>query len=75
MSAAEVTRVLVMKRRDFFQIIRHEREMAVKLLWRFVGVLTERLRNTSRELGEARGALAIEDLTDEIFEDMEPDEA
>lgn len=72
-TACSDTRVLVMKRADFFQIIRHEREMAVKLLWRFVGVLTERLRNTSRELGEARGQLAIEDLTHEIFEDMEPE--
>jgi len=61
-SAVDDTRLLVMKRPDFFHIIKHERDMAVKLLWQFLGVLTERLRATSRELGEAKGQLALEEL-------------
>jgi len=61
-TAVDDTRLLVMKRPDFFHIIKHERDMAVKLLWQFLGVLTERLRATSRELGEAKGQLALEEL-------------
>ncbi len=52
--AAEPSSLLAMKRRDFFDIIRKDHPIAVKLLWSFLGVLTERLRNTSRELGAAR---------------------
>ena len=59
MSAIEATRVLAMKRRDFLGIVKHERDLGVKLLWQFLGVLSDRLRNTSRELGEARGKLAL----------------
>ena len=33
----------------------------MKLLWSFLGVLTERLRNTSRELGEAREGKSAEE--------------
>jgi serine/threonine protein phosphatase PrpC/CRP-like cAMP-binding protein len=58
-SAVEATRVLAMKRRDFLGIVKHERDLGVKLLWQFLGVLSDRLRNTSRELGEARGRLAL----------------
>jgi serine/threonine protein phosphatase PrpC len=52
--AAEPSSLLSIKRRDFFDIIRKDHPIAVKLLWSFLGVLTERLRNTSRELGAAR---------------------
>jgi serine/threonine protein phosphatase PrpC/CRP-like cAMP-binding protein len=52
--AAEPSSLLAIKRRDFFDIIRKDHPIAVKLLWSFLGVLTERLRNTSRELGAAR---------------------
>ncbi|MFT3921131.1 MAG: cyclic nucleotide-binding domain-containing protein [Myxococcales bacterium] len=57
-TAVEATRVLVIKRPDFLYLIKHERDLAVKLLWQFLGVLSSRLRQTSRELGEARGQLA-----------------
>ncbi len=71
-SAIEETSVLAMKRRDFLGIIKHDRELGVKLLWQFLGVLTERLRNTSRELGEARGKLRLDpDLFDLDEEDIE----
>jgi serine/threonine protein phosphatase PrpC/CRP-like cAMP-binding protein len=71
--AIEETKLLAMKRRDFLGIVKHEREMGVKLLWQFLGVFTERLRNTSRELGEARGRLAsgTHDLLDLADEDLE----
>ena len=65
-SAAEPSKLLAIKRRDFFDMIRKDHDVAVKLLWSFLGVLAKRLRNTSRELGEAREALAAEDLTGEL---------
>jgi PPM family protein phosphatase len=61
-TAVEDTHVLVMKRRDFLGLVKHDRDVAVKLLWQFLGVLTARLRNTSRELGMAKGQQSGEDL-------------
>jgi len=52
--ATEESSLLSIRRREFFDLIRKDHGIAVKLLWSFLGVLTERLRNTSRELGEAR---------------------
>jgi serine/threonine protein phosphatase PrpC/CRP-like cAMP-binding protein len=52
--ALEASSLLSIRRRDFFDIIRKDHAIAVKLLWSFLGVINERLRNTSRELGEAR---------------------
>jgi CRP-like cAMP-binding protein len=59
--------VMVLRRPDFFEILRNEHQLAVKLLWQFLGVLADRLADTSRELGEARQELAAEDITQEIF--------
>lgn len=56
--ALEPSALLTIRRRDFFDIIRHDHAIAVKLLWSFLGVLNERLRTTSRELGAARELLA-----------------
>jgi CRP-like cAMP-binding protein len=53
------SKLMVMKRRDFFDIVRKDHDVAVKLLWSFMGVLTERLRTTSRDLGEAREQLSL----------------
>jgi serine/threonine protein phosphatase PrpC len=61
-TAIEDTDLLGMKRRDFLGLVKHERDVAVKLLWQFLGVLTARLRNTSRELGAAKEQLSGEDL-------------
>lgn len=52
--AIEAASLLSIRRRDFFDLVRRDHAIAVKLLWSFMGVLTERLRNTNRELGEAR---------------------
>jgi hypothetical protein len=58
---------MVIRRADFFEILRNEHQLAVKLLWQFLGVLADRLADTSRELGEAREELAAEDVTHDIF--------
>jgi len=55
-------RLMVIRRSDFFDIIRKSHDVAVKLLWSFLGVLAERLRSTSKELGEARVQLGLEEL-------------
>jgi serine/threonine protein phosphatase PrpC/CRP-like cAMP-binding protein len=60
--------LMVIRRTDFFDILRNEHQLAVKLLWQFLGVLADRLDDTNRELGQAREELATEDVTAEIFE-------
>jgi serine/threonine protein phosphatase PrpC/CRP-like cAMP-binding protein len=67
--------LMVIRRRDFFELLRNEQALAVKLLWQFLGVLAERLAETSKELGQAREELAAEDLTDELFEEEEDEES
>ena len=64
--AREPSSLLAIRRKDFFDIIRKDHGIAVKLLWSFLGVLNERLRNTSRELGEARESRTPE-LADSIL--------
>lgn len=61
--------LMVIRRTEFFEILRKEHQLAVKLLWQFLGVLADRLADTSRELGAAKEELAAEDVTGEIFED------
>ncbi len=58
------SKLMVMKRRDFFDIVRKDHDVAVKLLWSFLGELTERLRKTSRELGEAKEQLAMRAMSE-----------
>jgi len=56
-TAENSAQLLVFRRREFFAILREDHDVAVKLLWSFLGELTERLRVTSRELGAARSLL------------------
>src|SRR4051812_28009962 len=63
--------LIALRRSDFFEIIRKEHEMAVKLLWQFLGVLADRLDQTSKDLAGAREELAAEDITDAIFPEIE----
>ena len=42
------------QRRDFYEIIRKEPQLSVKLLWAFTQVLAERLRKTTADLSGAR---------------------
>lgn len=61
------TQLMVVHRKDFFDILRTEHRLAVKLLWQFTGVLANRLAETTRNLGIAREELVGEDITCEIF--------
>ena len=67
-SADEKTKMLVIRRREYFDIIRKDHAIAVKLLWSFLGVLTERLRTTNARLGEATEKKG-EDLTNALLAD------
>lgn len=60
--------LMVIRRSDFFEILRNEHQLAVKLLWQFLTVLGDRLDETNRELGHAREELQAEDAVAEIFE-------
>jgi serine/threonine protein phosphatase PrpC len=46
--------LLILKRDDFFELLRKEPELSVKMLWQFLGVLADRLDQTSRDLRHAR---------------------
>jgi PPM family protein phosphatase len=67
--AAETSRLLLIHRRDFYEIIKKEPTLSVKLLWSFVQVLAERLRKTTADLSGARLAEHAEDLSDEVLFD------
>jgi len=59
-------RLLSMKRRDFFDLVRKDRDVAVKVLWSLLQVISQRYRATSHDLGDARSELAIvQSLLDE----------
>lgn len=61
------TELIAIRRADFFEILRKEHEVAVKMLWQFLGVFADRLDQTSSELHDAKRELAAEDVTSEIF--------
>ena len=65
--------LIVIRRTDFFEILRSEHEIAVKMLWQFLGVLADRLDQTSSELRHAKQELSASDITDavEIFPGIE----
>ncbi len=52
-TAAEPVMLVVVKRKDFYEIIKKEPELATKLLWSFVQVLGARLRKTTSDLSDA----------------------
>ena len=52
--AEEKTQALLLRRGEFYRIIRNEPPLATKLLWSFVQVLTSRLRKTTADLSGAR---------------------
>jgi CRP-like cAMP-binding protein len=51
--AIERTRLLMIQRKDFYDIIKREPASAVKMLWSFVQVLGARLRKTTSDLNDA----------------------
>ncbi len=58
--ADDLTKVLTLSRRDFFDIIKREHALAVKLLWSFVEELADRLRTTTLNLSDALVAEELE---------------
>ncbi len=61
-----VSELLVIKRADFFELLRKEAELSVKLLWQLLGVLADRLDQTSRDLRAAhREGSGVEPIFDE----------
>jgi serine/threonine protein phosphatase PrpC/CRP-like cAMP-binding protein len=71
--ALEMTELLVIPREAFYSLLRSEHELGMKLLWQFTGVLSDRLAETTRDLGVSREELAAEDLSHEVFYDEEDD--
>ena len=67
--ATEPTRVMVIARSDLMNLMRRESVLAVKLLWSFVQVLSDRLRLTNSELSEARQELAVAQAIQPFAED------
>lgn len=62
-------KLLLINREDFFEILRKEAPLAVKLLWAFVQELSARLRQTNHDLSLARSGPPedeIMDLSEEI---------
>jgi serine/threonine protein phosphatase PrpC len=69
-TAEERSRVLIISRKDFYEIIRKEPQLSTKLLWAFVQVLADRLRKTTADLSGARLEAGAEDLTEAaLFEE------
>jgi serine/threonine protein phosphatase PrpC len=66
-TAEEASRALMLRRRDFYEIIRKEPVLATKLLWSFVQVLTERLRKTTADLSGARLEAQAVDLSEDVL--------
>jgi serine/threonine protein phosphatase PrpC len=62
-------RLIIIRRKDFYDIIRNESKLAVKLLWSFVQVLTVRLRKTTADLSGARQEASLPDMTDDALFD------
>lgn len=56
-TAQETSRLMVIGRKPFYELIRREPVLAVKLLWSFVQVLSHRLRATNEQLQGARSEL------------------
>ena len=69
--AEGVSELVAIKRGDFFDILRREHELAIKFLWQFLGVLADRLDATSRDLKSAKEEAQIEDITNEIFPEID----
>lgn len=63
----DTSELLVIKRDDFFEILRKEPELSVKLLWQFLGLLADRLDQTSRDLRTAReeGSTSLDPIFNE----------
>lgn len=68
-TASTPGRLLSIRRRDFFDAVRKDRDIAVKVLWSFVQVLAQRYRSTTHELTDQRAEL---DAVQAILGELEP---
>lgn len=69
-TAEDSTRALILRRREFYEVLRKDPALSVKLLWSFVQVLNERLRKTTADLSGARLEASAQDMTEDVlFED------
>jgi CRP-like cAMP-binding protein len=68
-TAEERSRLLSLRRSDFYEIVRKEPQLSVKLLWAFTQVLADRLRKTTEELSGARLEAGAQDLTEDALFD------
>ena len=64
--------LIIIRRTDFFELLRSEHEIAVKMLWQFLGVLADRLDQTSSELRHAKQELNASDVTDDVTVEVFP---
>jgi len=69
--AIDPTALVVIRRKDFYEIIKKEPELATKLLWSFVQVLGARLRKTTSDLSDALHGdrHGIETTAENLFQD------
>ena len=67
--------LLVMRRPEFFSILRSQPRLAVKLLWQLTGVLADRLEETTRDLGKVQhkqlSDAGVLDVTNDLFSDRQ----
>ena len=68
--------MLVIERGDFYDLLRQNPVLSVRLLWSFCQVLNTRLRATSDELADAKGNMQVvvddsEDSSEKLEEDHE----
>ena len=68
-TADDRSRVLILRRREFYEIIRKDPALSVKLLWSFVQVLADRLRKTTADLSGARLEANAMDMTEDVLFD------
>ena len=70
-TATEATRLVAIRRKDFYEIIKKEPELATKLLWSFVQVLGARLRKTTNDLSDALHGdkHGVETTAENLFQD------
>ena len=61
-TATTASRLIEIRRKDFYAIIKKEPGLSVKLLWSFVQVLADRLRKTTADLSGALRAKSDSDV-------------
>jgi PPM family protein phosphatase len=68
-TASEPSRMLAVRRKDFYAIIKKEPTLATKLLWSFVQVLAVRLRKTTADLSDALQGGSADSTAENLFQD------